>query len=115
MKTLLWVGSSRADLRAFPDDARSVAGYQLWLVQRGLEPHDWKPMASIGPGVTEIRIRTGREHRVFYVAKFSEGIYVLHAFEKKSRTAAKADMARGRARFTEVLLSRRPLVAAQRR
>ncbi len=40
-------------------------------------------MPSIGPGVIEIRINTGNAYRIFYVAKFAEGIYVLHAFQKK--------------------------------
>ena len=41
-------------------------------------------MPAVGLGVKEIRIHTGREYRVLYVAKFTEGIYVLHAFEKKT-------------------------------
>jgi hypothetical protein len=66
-KTILWLGSSRSDLQAFPQDARRLAGFQLRLIQQGLEPFDWKPMASIGPGVREIRIHTAVEHRICYV------------------------------------------------
>jgi phage-related protein len=66
-----------------------IAGFQIWRVQRGLEPNDWKPMPSVGLGVQEIRIRTGAEHRVLYVARFGEAIYVLHAFEKRTRRAPK--------------------------
>lgn len=77
-KPLIWLGNSREAIRAFPDDARKIAGFQLWRVQRGLEPNDWKPLASIGPGVQEIRIHTGLEHRVLYVTKFAEAVYVLH-------------------------------------
>jgi phage-related protein len=83
MKKIFWVGSTLQDLRAFPEDARSIAGHELHLVQQGLEPDDWKPMTSIGPGVQELRIHTGVEHRVFYVAKFAEGVYVLHAFSRR--------------------------------
>ncbi|MGL3606930.1 hypothetical protein ACSV9I_10480 [Rhizobium sp. G187] len=57
MKLLQWFGSSKADGRAFPDDARIDAGWQLKLVQRGEDPDDWKPMPTIGPGVREIWIR----------------------------------------------------------
>jgi len=71
-KPLFWFGSSRSDLQAFPPDARRVAGFQLRRVQHGLEPNDWKPMTTVGPGVMEIRIHTGLEYRVFYVAKFTE-------------------------------------------
>ncbi len=45
-------------------------------------------MAGVGPGVYEVRIRTAVEHRVFYVAKFAEGVYVLHAFQKKTQQTA---------------------------
>jgi phage-related protein len=64
-KPVVWVGSSLDDLRAFPEDARRIAGHQLHLVQLDLEPADWKPMPSIGPGVSELRMHTGLEHRVF--------------------------------------------------
>jgi phage-related protein len=76
-KPLIWLGDSRDTIRAFADDVRKIAGFQLWRVQRGLEPNDWKPMPSVGPGVQEIRIHTGAEHRVLYVAKFAEAVHVL--------------------------------------
>jgi phage-related protein len=95
-KDLFWVGSARDDLREFPEDARKLAGHQLHLVQLGLEPDDWKPMPSIGSGVQEIRIHTRVEHRIFYVAKFSEGVYVLYAFEKKTQRTREADLEIGR-------------------
>jgi len=77
-----------------------IAGFQLWRVQRGLEPNDRKPMPSVGLGVQEIRIHTGSEHRVLYVARFAEAIYVLHAFEKRTRRTPKdaVDLARQRLR-----------------
>ena len=58
-KPLIWLGDSRESIRAFTDDVRKIAGFQLWRVQRGLEPNDWKPMPSVGLGVQEIRIHTG--------------------------------------------------------
>lgn len=64
-------------------------------------------MPSVGPGAYEIRIRTRVEHRVFYVAKFSEGIYVLHAFEKKTQRTPKSDIELARRRFGAVLHGRR--------
>jgi phage-related protein len=82
-KPLIWLGSSRSALSEFPDDARLVAGFQLRRVQQELEPNDWKPMTTVGVGVKEIRIHTGLEHRVLYWAKFAEGVYFLHAFEKR--------------------------------
>ena len=107
VKPVVWVASSLEDLRRFPDTARQRAGYNLHRVQLGEEPADWKPMPSVGAGVRELRIRTDRAHRVFYVARFAEAIYVLHAFEKKSQKTAKADVEIGRARLREVLALRR--------
>ena len=106
-KRLLWLGSVRRDIRSFPKPARRIAGFQLLRVQRGLEPNDWKPMASIGVGVREIRIHTETEHRVCYVARFPEGIYVLHAFEKRSRKTSRSDLELARVRYREVLEYRR--------
>lgn len=57
MKAVIWMGSSKDDLIAFPPDARREAGYQLDRVQRGDEPEDWKPMSTVGASVREIRIR----------------------------------------------------------
>jgi phage-related protein len=102
-KALCWLASSRSDLAKFPRDARRRAGYELYLVRCGLDPSGWKPIASVGTGVQEVRIRTEREHRVFYVAKFEEGIYVLHAFERKTRKIPKAGLELGRSRLQELL------------
>jgi phage-related protein len=106
VKALLWVGSSRKDMRAFAKDVRQRAGYELYQVQCGLEPSDSKPMRVIGPGVREIRVRTGREHRVIYIAKFEESVYVLHAFEKKTRRTARADIELARSGLRDALALR---------
>ena len=64
-------------------------------------------MPTVGPGVREIRIHTGLDHRVFYVAKFTEGVYVLHAFEKRTRKTPKRDLELARDRFRALVLKRR--------
>lgn len=84
-KAIEWLGSSKADVSAFPKNARTAVGYQIWLVQQGKEPNDCKPMPGVGPGVKEIIVDTGDAFRVFYVAKFQEAVYVLHAFQKATR------------------------------
>ena len=113
-KPLIWLGSSQVDLRAFPQDARRVAGFQLRRVQQGLEPNDWKPMPTVGSGVQEIRIHTGRDHRVFYVAKFSQGIYVLHVFEKRAKKTPKPDLDLARERFRALVVKRARDLASRR-
>ena len=105
-KPLIWLGDSRDAVRGFPDAARQIAGFQLWRVQGGLEPNDWKPMPSVGPGVQEIRIHTGAEHRVFYIAKFAEAVYVLHAFEKRTRKTPPHDVTLARDRYRALLKKR---------
>lgn len=106
-KPVAWLGSARRDIRAFPADARRNAGFELRRVQQGLDPDDWKPMSTIGPGVREIRIHTELEHRVFYVATFADAIYVLHAFEKRTRKTAPRDVQLARDRFRALVTKRR--------
>jgi phage-related protein len=92
---------------SIPPDARRLAGVELRRVQRGLEPFDWKPVPAVGPGVREIRLHTALEHRVLYVAKFAEAVYVLHAFEKRTRKTPTHDVDLARQRFRELAALRR--------
>lgn len=105
-KPLRWVGSGLEDLRAFPEEAKREAGYQLRRVQADLMPDDWKVLPSVGAGVYGIRLHTGVEHRVFYVAKFAEAVYVLHAFEKRARQTRQADIELARQRLAAVRRAR---------
>jgi phage-related protein len=91
-KQVLWLGDSLDELKAFSDEARRSAGHQLGLIQWGLDPLDWKSMENVGAGVKEIRIRVETSYRVLYVAKFSEAVYVLHAFVKKTPKTSKKDI-----------------------
>jgi phage-related protein len=108
-KPLTWLGSSQRDVRALPPDAKRLVGFQLRRVQHGLDPNDWKPMTTVGVGVREIRIHTGLEHRVLYIATFAEAVYVLHAFEKKTRKTATSDVNLAKQRFRELIVLRRTL------
>lgn len=107
MKPVTWIGGSRQTVKEFEPLARQRVGRQLARVQDGLEPEDWKPMPSIGIGVKEIRVRENGAYRLVYVAKFSEAIYVLHAFEKKSQKTPKPDIELARARFRALVNDRR--------
>lgn len=93
MKLIQWLGSSKADVRACPEDARIDAGWQLELIQRGLDPDDWKPLPTIGSGVREIRIREASgAFRIVYLATLEERVLVLHAFQKKTQATPKKDI-----------------------
>lgn len=107
MKPVTWMGSSKRDLVACPSDVQDVAGRELNIVQRGAEPTDWKPVASIGPGAREIRVHVKGEVRVFYVATFQEAVYVLHVFEKKTRKTSARDLALGQQRYRSMIQERR--------
>ena len=76
------------------------------MVQSGLDPEDWKPMETVGSGVKEIRIRFEKSYRVLYVAKFSEAVYVLHAFVKKTQKTSKKDIDLGADRYKALIKSR---------
>jgi phage-related protein len=65
-------------------------------------------MPAIGHGVLEIRVHAAGEYRVIYVAKYIEAIYVLHAFEKRSRRTRQGDIELARSRFRLVERSRQP-------
>ena len=91
MKAAYFVGTARKDLAEFPESARRRAGHELFMVQVGREPEDFKPMPCVEPGACEIRVQdTAGAFRVIYVAKFIHAVYVLHAFQKKTRETAKA-------------------------
>ena len=61
----------------------------------------------MGTGVQEIRVHSGTEHRVFYVARFAEGVYVLHAFEKRTRKTPKRNIEVAQNRYRDLLKTRR--------
>ncbi len=103
MKPLRFVGSSLDDLRNFPEEARKQAGFELFAVQQGLEPSDWKAMNSVGAGVREIRVRVLGEWRILYVAKIEDAVYVLHAFQKKTQKTSKSDLELARKRHRSLI------------
>jgi phage-related protein len=105
-KRAVFLGTAQADIADFPKEVRHTAGKRIQTLQFGGTPANWKPMPSVGSGVGELRISTHREHRVFFVARFHEAIYILHAFEKKSQATARRDIELGRARYQALLRAR---------
>lgn len=87
IKRLIWIGSSRKDLSSFPDEVKDVMGYALYQAQLGLKAVSAKPLRGFGgAGVLEIvEDHQTDAYRAVYTVKFSELVYVLHAFQKKSR------------------------------
>jgi phage-related protein len=100
MKQVIWMGSSKEDLRDFPEEVRRQVGYQLEHVQEGVDPDDWKPMPTVGSGVREIRVReSSGAFRCIYLATRPEGIYVLHCFQKKTQKTSQQDLDLAQRRF----------------
>jgi phage-related protein len=83
-----------------------VADYQLWRIQIGLAPDDWKAMRSVAPGVRELRIRIDGQYRVLYWVRRAEGVIVLHAFRKKTAKTPHLDVELARRRLKSYLTSR---------
>ena len=107
MKKIIWLGKTHEMIKSYSNIVRQEIGYNLGRVQRGMNPHDWKPMSLVGMGVKEIRIHEKNEYRVLYVARFEESIYVLHVFEKKSEQTLMKDINLARKRYMEMLKIRR--------
>jgi phage-related protein len=88
LKPLVWVRSSKDDLKKFPRTAQSHLGFALKVAQSGGKHPDAKPMKGFG-GASVIEIvedYDGDTYRAVYTVKFAEAIYVLHAFQKKSKS-----------------------------
>ena len=93
MNRIVFLGDALDRLRAFPLEARKSAGVELHKVQLGLEPSDWRPMKTVGPGVREIRIREDHgTFRILYVTNIGDLVVVLHAFRKKTQRTEKRDL-----------------------
>ena len=86
LKPLIWIGSAKKDLKAFPEDVQDVMGYALYLAQTGSKHLDAKPLKGFGgAGVLEIvDSHDGNTYRAVYTVKFADAVYALHAFQKKS-------------------------------
>jgi len=91
LKPLDFIGSSRQDLREFPDEVKQDIGYALFEAQKGQKPEAAKPLKGFGgAGVLEIIEHfDGSTYRAVYTVKFREVVYVLHCFQKKSKSGIK--------------------------
>jgi len=88
LRPVIWVGSSRKDLREFPEPVRDHMGYALYVARCGGKHRDVKALSGFGgAGVLEIiEDFRGDTFRAVYTVRFEQTVYVLHAFQKKSKT-----------------------------
>ena len=113
LKPAIWVGSSHEDLCEFPELVQDRMGYALYVAQRGSKHRDAKTMAGFGgAGVVEvIEDYRGDTFRAVYTVRYAAAVYVLHAFQKKSKTGRETprrhlDLIRRRLREAERIASR---------
>jgi|SRR5208282_4110702 len=88
LKPVIWIGTSREDLRAFPDPVQDHIGYALYIAQRGGKNHSSKVLSGFGSaGVVEVlKDFRGDTFRAVYTLRYAATVYVLHAFQKKSKS-----------------------------
>jgi phage-related protein len=88
-RPLVWVGSSRGDLRALPEAVQARIGYALYQAQIGLRHASVKTLRGLGPGVLEVATDfEGGTFRAVYTVRFQQALYVLHVFQKKSKSGS---------------------------
>ena len=102
MIPVVWVGRSREEVRQLPPRVRHRLGYEVFKLQMGETPGDSRAMPSVGPGVWEVRVRERGAYRLLYIVDGSTAVYVLHAFEKKSRATPRRSIHVARARLREI-------------
>ena len=108
MKGFVFVGDSHKVIKNFPKEAREDILYLLESLGVGvdLSPKSFKSMPSVGKGAYELRVKTDKQYRVFYVVKFIEANYILHAFIKKTQKTPKKEIEMGKKRYKSLLQSR---------
>lgn len=97
IKRLVWIGSSLKDLRTLPVEVQDVFGYALYQAQMGLKSPSAKVLSGFSSAavIEIIDNHQGDTYRAIYTVMFANAVYVLHAFQKKSRkgiATSKADI-----------------------
>jgi phage-related protein len=108
LKSLRWIGSSRKELKSFPEDVRDDIGFALYRAQQGLKHGFAEPLKGFGgAGVLEVVADfDGDTYRAVYTVRFSEAVYVLHCFQKKSKSGSatpkhEVELIKGRLKMAE--------------
>jgi phage-related protein len=111
MKKIIYLGNTHKELEKFSSSAKQRVVTTLTALSAGLylNPTAFKYIQTVGVGVYELRVKVEKQYRVFYVSKFPEAIYVLHAFVKKTRETSQQDVDLGIARYKALLNERQRL------
>ncbi|MGD9152694.1 MAG: type II toxin-antitoxin system RelE/ParE family toxin [Gammaproteobacteria bacterium] len=105
MKNIIYVGDSHKVISKFPNKPKQQILSLLDGIKFGVMPlpQEFKCIPTVGKGVYELRIRSGAQYRVFFVSKFHESIYILHAFTKKTQKTARKDISIAKKRYKDVI------------
>jgi len=105
MKKIIYYPSAHKNIQCFSDKAKQRIMRLLEMLSEELDlhPNDFKYMPTVGTGAYELRVKADKQYRVFYVVKFTEAIYVLHAFVKKTQETSKHDIDKGKERYKKLL------------
>ena len=95
LKPVVWIGSAKADLSTFPEEVKDLLGFALYVAQQGGKHRHAKPLRGFsGAGILEIVDDfDGDTYRAVYTVRFAGRVYVLHVFQKKSKTGIKTPKA----------------------
>lgn len=109
MKNIIYLGNAEKEIAKFPVKAKQRIATALTVISAGLNlnPTEFKYIPAVGMGVYELRLKVDVQYRVFYVAKFEEAVYVLHAFVKKTQQTSQHDLEIGTVRFKALMKERR--------
>lgn len=90
IRPLIWLGDSKKKIKSFPDAVKKLIGDELQIIQFGGMPKDAKPFKGLGSGVFEIAIKYDKDaYRCVQALQLGKYIYILHAFQKKSKKGIK--------------------------
>ena len=108
MKSILYCATALRDIQEFPTriKQRILRLLEMLAERLELQPNDFKYVSTVGMGTYDLRVKADKQYRVFYVAKFEEAIYVLHAFIKKTPQTSQRDIEKGQERYKTLLLHR---------
>jgi phage-related protein len=120
LKSLFWIGGAKEDLSAFPDAVKTDIGHALFVAQQGGKAPSAKPLKGFGgAGVLEVvDDHDGDTYRAVYTVRFGERVYVLHAFQKKSKSGIatpKGELAKIEARLKRAQEEHATWLAAKKR
>ena len=114
-KEFRWIASALRDLAKLPSDVKRVMGYALWLAQRGAKHPDAKPLKGFGGGsvLEVVEDYDGDTYRAIYTVRFKDAVYLLHAFQKKSKKGSRTpqehiDAVKSRLKLAEADYRERP-------